>query len=156
MRILASLTLIAALSLGTSATAMTATQRVETETVVVNADGTETVKRTEAKLVTPGEKVVYTLDFTNTKAEPASNLVLAMPVPGSIKFLEGSADRPGTLVEYSVDGGKTYASRDALEVSDFGQMRAATADDITHIRWQIAGPVAAGASDSVAFKGRLR
>ena len=140
-----------------AASAMTATQKVEKEITRTAADGSVTTERVEAKLVTPGEKVVYTLNIQNTRDAAATNLKLAMPVPPSVKFIEGTADRQGAIVKYSADGGQTYADRDTLRVTDAsGQSRSASPDDITHIQWQITDSIAAGSRDSVEFKARLR
>lgn len=137
--------------------AMTATQTVEKEITRTAPDGSVTTERVEAKLVTPGEKVVYTLNIQNTRNEAASDLKLAMPIPADVKYIEGTADRPGAIVRFSADGGQTFTDRESLQVTETsGQARPATADDITHIQWQIAGPIAAGSGDSVEFKARLR
>ena len=147
----------ALLALGASANALTATQKVEKEITITQADGSEVTQRVSADKVTPGEKVVYTVEFLNDSAEPASDLVLAMPIPSDIRFLEGTADREGAVVKYSVDGGSSFADREALTLPAVGGgTRQATADDITHVQWRIAGPVAVGAQDKVAFKGRLK
>jgi len=137
MRKLPLIALAAALmSAAPAAMAMTATQKVEKEITRTAPDGTVTTERVEAKLVTPGEKVVYTLDIMNTNAAAATDLVLAMPVPVHVKYIEGSADRDGAVVRYSADGGKTFAGRDAL--------------------WKITDSIEAGSTDFVAFKARLR
>jgi uncharacterized repeat protein (TIGR01451 family) len=83
---------IAATSILTSvsASALTAKQIVEKETVVQMPDGTESLTRGPAELVIPGERVVYTLNFTNDDTAPATDLVLTMPVPSEIKYLDGS------------------------------------------------------------------
>jgi len=143
--------------MGVSANALTATQKVEKEITVQQADGTSVTKRVSADQVTPGEKIVYTVDFLNDSAEPASDLVLAMPVPSDVRFLEGSADREGAVVRYSADGGESFFERNALSLPAVGGgTRPANVDDITHIQWRIAGPVPVGATDAVAFKGRLK
>jgi len=98
----------AMLAMGVSANALTATQKVEKEITVQQADGTSVTQRVSADQVTPGEKIVYTVDFLNDSAEPASDLVLAMPVPSDVRFLEGSADRDGAIVKYSTDGGASF------------------------------------------------
>jgi len=118
--------IIAATSLmaSDSAFALTATQSVEKEIVVQMPDGTENLSRAPAELVIPGERVVYTLSYTNDDAAPASDLVLTMPVPPEIKYI--------------------------------GNIRTATSEDITHIRWTIAGPVSVGGSGSLSFKGILK
>jgi len=147
----------ALLALGVSANALTATQKVEKEITVTQADGTAVTQRVSAEEVTPGEKVVYTVDFLNDSPEPASDLVLAMPVPTDIRFLEGTADRDGAVVRYSIDGGSSFAERGALTLPAVGGgTRPATSDDITHIQWRIAGPVPVGGRDAVTFKGRLK
>lgn len=145
------------LAMGVSADALTATQKVQKEISVQQADGTTVTQLVSADQVTPGEKVVYTVDFLNDSTDPASDLVLAMPVPSDIRFLEGTADRDGAVVRYSVDGGLSFVERSALTLPAVGGgTRAATSDDITHIQWRIAGPVPVGASDAVTFKGRLK
>ena len=147
----------AVLASGISASALSATQKVEKEITVQQADGTNVTKRVSAAEVTPGEKIVYTVAYTNDSAEAATDIVLAMPVPADVRFLEGSADRSGAAVRYSADGGASFVERDALVLPAVGGgTRAANSDDITHIQWRIAGPVPVGTSDEITFKARLR
>lgn len=147
----------AGLAFGAQAQALEATQTVEKEISITQADGTVLTKLVAVDAVTPGEKVVYTVNFTNDDLSPATDLVLAMPVPTHVRYLEGSADRQGAVVRYSTDGGSTFAARESLRMPAVGGgTRAASPDDITHIQWKIAGPVPAGASDKIAFKARLR
>ena len=147
----------AVLASGVSASALSATQKVEKEITVQQADGTKVTQLVSADVVTPGEKVVYTVAYINDSAEPATDLVLAMPVPEDVRFLEGSADRSGAVVRFSTDGGASFVARDALVLPAVGGgTRAASSDDITHIQWRIAGPVPVGSSDEISFKARLR
>lgn len=147
----------AALAFGGQANALEATQKVEKEITVTQEDGSTTTQRFTVDAITPGEKVVYTVSFVNNDEAPASNLILAMPVPPTVRFLEGSADREGAIVRYSTDGGSNFAARDELTFPAVGGgTRPASADDITHIQWQIAGPVPVGATDEILFKGRLK
>jgi len=140
----------------TPAMALTATQLVQKEIITVQADGTETVSYGSAELVTPGERVAYMLNYNNDKAEPASQLKLVMPVPDVVVYAEGSARGEGTVVSYSADGENFY-ERSALRVATAnGQTRSARAEDITHIRWIIAGPVNAGESGTLSFSGTLK
>jgi len=136
------LALIAAASLlaSASASALTAKQIV----------------RAKAANIAPGERVVYTLSFTNDDAEPASDLVLTMPVPEEIKYMDGTATRDGASIVFSADGGQTFAARDTLKASMDGVMRSATAADITHIRWTVTGPIASGESGNLSYKGILK
>ena len=154
-----SLSLIALASLGLAlpAAALSASQTVETEKVVVAADGTETLIRTAAEAVKPGDRVVYSLNVDNDGFEPVTYLVLTMPVPSEIKFIEGSEAKTGSVVTFSVDGGDSFMPRDALTVVTInGESRVADTSDISHIRWRVAGPIAAGETDVLSFKGVLK
>jgi len=150
---------VTAMVLGTAVTSfgLSAKQSVEKEITRTLADGQVITEQVEATLVTPGEKVIYTFDIFNDEAEAVTDLVLAMPIPKEIQFIEGSADRAGATVLYSADDGQSFSTRDNLTVRGAnGISRSATSDDITTVQWKIAGPIAVGASDKVLFKGRLR
>lgn len=137
--------------------ALTASQTVEKEIVVQMPDGSESVSRVAAEMVTPGERVVYTLNFTNDDAQPATDLVLTMPVPQEVRFMEGSASTNNMTPVYSADGGKSFTSREQLRVRDSdGVLQAASSGDITHIRWTVPGPLAIGETGNLSFKGILR
>ncbi|MEP1230304.1 MAG: hypothetical protein ABJG88_06480 [Litorimonas sp.] len=141
----------------TTSYALSATQTVKKEVTRVLENGQTVTEQVDATLVTPGEKVIYMFDIYNDETEAVNDLVLAMPVPKEIQFIEGSADREGSSVTYSVDDGKSFHERDDLNVREnSGLNRAATTDDITHVRWNISGPIAVGEGDQVLFKGRLR
>lgn len=143
--------------MATSAMALTATQTVEREVIVQNADGSQTVKREKADLVTPGDKVVYSLNYYNDKEETAANIVLVMPVPTEISYVEGSAEVDNTLTVYSADGGQTFEARDVLKVqSADGAFRVARAEDITHIRWTVGSAIIPGGTGTLSFSGRLK
>ena len=147
----------AVLGLAAPVSALTASQVVEKEIIVINDDGSETTHREPADAVVPGERVVYTLNYENDKAETPKELVLTMPVPNEVKFIEGSADVAASEVTYSADGGQSFAPRQALtvQVAD-GQYVPAGADDVTHIRWRVAGPVSPGQTGQLTFKGVLK
>ena len=137
--------------------ALTATQTVEREVVVLNADGSQTVTRIAADKVTPGDKVVYSLNYFNDKAEPAENIVLVMPVPAEVDYIDGTADFDGVRSTYSSDGGKTFANRDDLLIArNDGTRSVATASEITHIRWTVRNTVSPNAGGTLSFSGRLQ
>lgn len=137
--------------------ALSASQTVEREVVVQMPDGTETVSREAADMVTPGERIVYTLSFTNDDAQPATDLVLTMPVPDEIRFMEGTASNDNMTPVYSADGGKSFTTRAQLKIRDSdGMLQTASSGDITHIRWTVPGPLAVGDTGSLSFKGILR
>lgn len=141
----------AIMAVSAPALALTATQTVKKEVVTVDPFGVETITYETAELVVPGERLAYELDYMNDQAEPATDLVLTMPIPDVVEFAEGSARGKGTVITYSVDGTNFY-DREALMMGE----TAASAEDITHIRWVIVGPVAPGEAGKLAFSGTLK
>lgn len=155
-KIICSLAILAA-SAATPVLALTASQTVEREVIVRNVDGTETVKREAADKVTPGDKVIYSLNYFNDEAKAASNIVLVMPIPAEVTYLDGSAEIEGARSSYSVDGGKSFAERTDLRVMQAdGSKRAARAEDITHIRWVVGTAIAPNTGGTLSFSGRLQ
>ncbi len=136
--------------------AMTARQVVEREVVVRAANGAETVKREPADKVTPGETIVYSIEYKNDSAEPAAEIVLVMPVPKEVAYVEGSVSGDDSMVAFSADGGKTYVARGRLTVEEGGTSRPARGDEITHIRWTLSGPVPSQGEGEVSYKAILR
>lgn len=156
-KIIATTTAILFLSSAATPFALTAKQTVEKEVTRTLDNGQIVTEQVEASLVVPGETVIYTFDIFNDEDQPVTDLVLAMPVPKEIRFIEGSADQAGASVLYSVDDGQSFKRRDTLSMrGNDGTPRPATSDDITHVQWKISGPIEAGQSDKVLFKGRLR
>lgn len=148
---------VTVLTAASSVSALTATQIVEKEIVTQNADGTTLTTRVPAASVVPGERIVYTLKYLNDSVEPASDLVMTMPVPKEVTLIDGSAERDGAVALYSVDGGESFSPRETLQVvGAAGASRLAVAEDITHIRWTVVGPVQSSESGELVFKGILK
>lgn len=144
-----------ALMAGPAAAEVTARQIVEQEKLVKGPDGRDQVARVPAENVIPGEEVIYTLDFENNGNEAAENVVLVMPVPPAVAYMEGSVTGDGTNVTFSADGGTTYVARGRLTVRENGAARAARSDEITHVRWVLA-ELGANQSGNVSFRGVLK
>lgn len=158
MRYLASLLVAASLTgFALNAQALTAKQSVEKETTIVGADGSvQTVRETVEKIV-PGERVVYSLDYANDEAAAANDIVLTMPIPAEVKYIEGSAEQPQANVTFSADGGESFSNRQSVMMIDqAGNIRAAGADELTHVRWTVAGPISAGESGVLSFAASVR
>lgn len=149
--------MIASSLISMPALALSATQIVEREVVIKNADGSTLVKREPADMVVPGEKVIYSLKFINDKSEPAENVVLVMPIPKEVNYIEASADNKIAKTEYSVDGGKTFTNRASLKIkTKDGKLKAAKAEDISHIRWTVIKPIAPSKGGVLSFAGKLK
>lgn len=158
MRYFVSLFTIAALSTSAmSAHALTAEQTVEKETTVVSADGSISTVREAVEKIVPGERVIYSLNFENDAAAPANDIVLTMPIPSEVKYIEGSAEVPQTNVTFSADGGENFSTRQSVMLMDnTGNIRAAGADELTHIRWSVPGPVEVGDGGVLSFSASVR
>ena len=128
---------------------------VQKEEVTLDDDGNRRTRLVDATKVVPGDDVVYTVSFSNVSDEPAENVVITNPLPAELSYVDGSAFGPGADVQFSVDGGVTFAAPADLEISEGGVARAATADDFTHIRWVMGEEIAPGAQGIAQFRARL-
>ncbi len=133
-----------------------ARQVVEQEIVQKNANGTVSLERIEAGKVAPGEEVIYSVRFRNDSAEPAGDLVMVMPVPEEVAYVEGSTGGEPSIVTFSADGGRSYLTRGKLTVRIDGVERPATGDEITHVKWKLTQPVAANGEGEVFYRAVLK
>ncbi len=157
MRKVLALIAAAPLALSPAFASMTARQVVEKEVVTVGPNGEETLKRLPADKVTPGETVIYSIRYKNDGAVPAADIVLIMPVPKEVAYVEGTvAGADSASVSFSADNGATYVARGRLTIVEGGEVRPARGDEITHIKWTLAAPVAANAEGEVSYKAELR
>ena len=131
------------------------TSKIELEKLVpATADQPAQKTYIAPDVVVPGDRVRVTLSFTNNGAQPASGVILVNPIPQGLMF-DDTADPAGFGV--SADGGKIFAALAALTIPVEGAApRAATAADVTHVRWLWPDAIAPGQSRSVAFFGRVR
>jgi hypothetical protein len=67
----------------------------------------------------------------------AQNVTLTDAAPAPALYVAGSASGAGMTITFSHDGGATF---DASE-----------APPVTHVRWELAGPLAPAASGTVTF-----
>ncbi|MEP9360913.1 hypothetical protein [Sphingomonas sp. KR3-1] len=117
------------------------------------ADGTTHVQLAPAARVTPGDRVVYRIDYRNNGTQAATGLVIANPVPAAMQYAGPAEGSPAP--EVSADG-KTFGPLSALKVRSGTAFRPAAAADVRVVRWRLAQPVAAGAKGQVAFRAILK
>jgi len=75
--------------------------------------------------------------YTGGGSSPAHSVVVIDGVPPETSYTLGSALGPGTLIEFSTDGGATYGP--------------AESEGVTHIRWIRLAPLAPGENGTVSF-----
>ncbi len=124
--------------------------------MTVNDSGEAETRLVAADSVVPGESVVYTITFQNISDEPAANVVITNPISEDLTYVDGSAFGPGTVIQFSTDGGQNFATADELTVIDDGVSRPAGPDDFTHIRWVMQNELAVGAQGTARFTAVLK
>ena len=129
------------------------TSNVLVERIVKDVGGNDTVVLEEPKVVTPGDRLVFTLDYKNMGTEPAEDFVITNPIPEAVSYAGGEAD--GSVV--SVDGGTTWGALASLTVAGTdGQPRAAQPSDVTHVRWTFPQPIPVGSGGKLTFRGTVK
>ena len=118
-----------------------------------DAAGKPQTVREKPEVVTPGDKLVFVLRYSNGGAQPASDFTVTNPIPAAVAYT--AAEGAGSTV--SVDGGKTWGQLGSLKVAlPDGTSRAALASDVTHVRWRFAQPIPAKSGGEVSFRGVVR
>lgn len=135
---------------------LTATQSVERRVMTESPDGKVEISWIAAEQAIPGDVMRYAMNYENGGAQKADNVVLVVPVPEAMRYVENSATSDGVTVTFSVDGGRSFASRGELVVNAAGRIVSAEAGDITHVRWLLPAGIAAGQTGMVAFEAVLK
>ncbi len=119
--------------------------------------GRESRKLVAADRVVSGDAVMYTLEVRNTAATSLPRPTVTYPVPKHMTYTPDSAVGPGTEVTYSVDAGRSFDAPENLKIQEpGGQVRAATALDYTHIRWQLKNALKGNSVAFVRFRARVK
>ena len=123
------------------------------ERVTTDASGKQRVLLEEPKIVVPGDRLVFVLNYRNAGAQAADRFVVTNPMPPAVRFADAGDTRP--IV--SVDGGQSWGTLDTLTVplAD-GTRRPAQPADVTHIRWAFQKPIPAGATGKLIFRGVVK
>jgi uncharacterized repeat protein (TIGR01451 family) len=144
-------------SMTTFATMAWATEAVELRTQLLaevrESAGTQerpTFRMLPATRLAQGQVVYYTVKITNPTPIFANKVQVSQMIPANTTYLVGSAAGPGADVEFSVDGGQTFAAAGELKLAD-GVTRASP-ERYTHIRWRLRNPLAPGATALARFR----
>jgi uncharacterized repeat protein (TIGR01451 family) len=135
---------------------VTLTISAEKEIVVVE-NGVPVTKRVPAEAAEPGAELIYTLHYANTAEAPATNVAFSDPVPALTVYIDGSASGSDATIDFSVDGGASFAPLADLNVIDknTGNPRSATAADVTTLRWHLK-TIPPGGQGELSFKVRVK
>lgn len=143
--------LIASPALGANHVALD--NNVFIERVTTDAQGKQRVRLEEPKIVMPGDRLIFVLNYRNMSTESADKFVITTPLPAAVSYTDAGAARP--LV--SIDGGATWGLLTDLRVQQADRSsRAAQPADVTHIRWAFQSPVPAGRAGKLLFRGVVK
>jgi uncharacterized repeat protein (TIGR01451 family) len=133
---------------------VTGVVEIENEVVV---NGIKVLKRATPVKVIPGTEVIFTNTFTNVSGKIASNITINNPISKDTLYQAGSAFGKDTDIEFSVDGGRKFASPELLKInSPDGKQRNALPGDYTDIRWIYKGSLPAGKLGEVGFRAVVK
>lgn len=118
-----------------------------------NADGTYAISLVTPGVIVPGDQLVFVVRYRNAGAQSASNFTVTNPLPKAIAF-SGTSDG-NELV--SIDGGKNWGKLSQLRVIKAdGTSRPALMTDVTHLKWNMNQPLAAGEAGKLIFRGVVK
>jgi len=120
--------------------------------IVTAADGSERTELVEPGTIVPGDRLIFGTDYANTGSEIVTDFIVTNPLPAAVR-LAPDADPELTV---SIDGGKSWGRLAELKVTaPDGTQRAATHEDVTHVRWVLAS-IAPGAKGRLTYPAIIR
>jgi hypothetical protein len=93
-----------------------------------------------------GERVVYVVSWYRLGGD--GGFTITNPMPRTVAYQASARDDE----QVSVDGGRSWGRLSDLRIGN----RYATAEDVTHVRWRIASPVATQGRGRIAYSGIVR
>ena len=126
----------------------TGSDLLETEIVVeklVPADppARPTARFVPAERLEAGDEVHYTIRVRNPGKNPVTNAQVTKRMPFGLHYLAGSATGPACDIEFSTDGGRTFAARPKE-------------GDYTHVRWTMRRPLPPESTALLRFRATFR
>lgn len=123
-------------------------------------DGKEKIVHKSPKevIVVPGDRVIFSLNYVNKGATPATGFRATNPMPGPVQFVSATED----WAEVSVDGGKSWGKLADLKVTVPGTdgaapvVRSASSEDVTHVRWVFANAIPPGGKGTLSYRGMIK
>lgn len=120
-----------------------------------DASGKTTQQWQTPENMVPGTTVGYRIEIKNTGKEAAKDLVINNPIPANTTYIAESARGADANIDYSVDGGKTFAKPAQLFVIKNAKKVQASAVDYTHIRWTFNKALAPNNSTTAQYTVKL-
>ena len=130
------------------------------ERTEIGVDGKENsiLKKPSDVIITPGDRVVFTLKYKNQSALPATAFRATNPMPAAVQFVSAMEE----WAEVSVDGGKAWGKLADLKVQAKAAdgltdlVRSAAVEDVTHVRWVFPNAIPPGGEGALSFRGVVK
>lgn len=113
---------------------------VEKFGVETGPDGRERLRFVRATRLAAGDEVHYTIRVHNPGDVPVLDIVVTKRLPFGLGYIPGSAVGPACEVEFSTDGGATFAPASRMP------------GNFSHVRWILRRPLAPGATALLRFR----
>ena len=121
---------------------------LETEIVVEKLEPANPPSRPQGRFVPAGrleagDEVHYTIRVRNPGTNPVNEVQVTKRMPFGLHYLPGSATGPACDIEFSADGGKTFAAKPQD-------------GDYTHVRWSMRQPLPPSSTALLRFRATFR
>jgi uncharacterized repeat protein (TIGR01451 family) len=116
--------------------------------------GQEARRWIPAERLNAGDEIHYTVRVHNPGKQPVEAVVVTKQLPFGVRYLRGSAIGPATEVQFSIDGGKTFATPEMLSRAAGGKkaQRKPLENDYTHVRWVLSKPLGPASTALLRFR----
>ncbi|HEX6571777.1 MAG TPA: hypothetical protein VF055_07110 [Steroidobacteraceae bacterium] len=107
-----------------------------------------------AQRLNAGDELHYTVRVRNPGEAPVSDVVVTKRLPFGVRYHPGSATGPACKVQFSVDGGVTFAAPAPSRTAGTRKnaRNASPTHEYTHVRWVLEKPLAPGATALLRFR----
>lgn len=130
---------------------------IEVQKLEVSAGpgGQEIRRWVPAERLNAGDEVHYTLRVRNPGKQAVHTIVVTKRLPFGVRYMRGSAAGPAAEVQFSVDGGDTFATPEMLARAASGGrkgQRKPLESDYTHVRWVLRKPLGPASTALLRFR----
>src|SRR3989344_3259934 len=123
------------------------------ERIASQAGGARRVRLEPARQESPGERLIYVVEYRNTGNRPVQGFTVTNPLPRTVR-LDETVDGSELV---SIDGGRSWGPLSALRVPlGNGSWRPANPEDVTHLRWRVGDTLMQGETRRVTFRAIVR
>lgn len=118
-------------------------------------DGQEVRRWVPAERLNAGDVIHYTVRVRNPGKQAVDTVVVTKRLPFGVRYLRGSATGPAAEIQFSTDGGKTFATPAALARAAGGGVkgqRKPLESEYTHVRWVLSRPLGPASTALLRFR----